>query len=164
MGEERSAGQCGEGPRLRGAQPTQDCLGKRGCFSAGLPVRAFLGIGRLPYQPPLTVICLAKSPPREARYSAGNHLQQLWEGTIMRATIALACTIVAAQLLSATGPAQAAPKAKAQAPAAERWCLRTESGGSDCTYHSLAQCRATNPGQNTDCWRSRREHKGTPGR
>ena len=83
----------------------------------------------------------------------------------MRATIALACTIVAAQLLSATGSAQAAPaKAKAQAQAAERWCLRTESGGSDCTYHSLAQCRATNPGQNTDCWRSRREHKGTPGR
>jgi hypothetical protein len=71
----------------------------------------------------------------------------------MRATIALACTIVAAQFLSTTGPAQAAakPKAQVQAQAEERWCLRTESGGSDCTYHSLAQCRATNPGQNTDC-------------
>jgi hypothetical protein len=72
----------------------------------------------------------------------------------MRATIALACTIVAAQLLSATGPAQAAP-AKAKAEAGERWCLRTESGGSDCTYHSLAQCNATRAGNAYSfCWRS----------
>jgi hypothetical protein len=71
----------------------------------------------------------------------------------MRTTIALACTIVAAQLLSATEPAQAQ----------ERWCLRTESGGSDCGFSSLAQCRATNPGQATICWQSRRAHKGTPG-
>ena len=87
----------------------------------------------------------------------------------MRATIALACTIVAAQVLSATGPAQAAPaKAKAQAAkaqAAERWCLRTESGGSDCGFHSLAQCNETRAGNAYSfCWRSRREHKGTPGR
>ena len=73
----------------------------------------------------------------------------------MRATITLACTIVAAQLLNATEPAQAQKQGL--------WCLRTDSGGSDCTYSSLAQCRASNPGQNTDCWRSRREHKGTPG-
>jgi hypothetical protein len=93
-----------------------------------------------------------------------NHLHQLWEGTIMRATIALACTIVAAQLVSATGPAQAAP-AKAKAQAAERWCLRTESGGSDCGYRSLEQCNATRAGNAYSfCWRSRREHKGTPGR
>ena len=82
----------------------------------------------------------------------------------MKATIALACTIVAAQLLSAIGPAQAAP-AKAKAQGEERWCLRTESGGSDCTYHSLAQCNATRSGNAYSfCWRSRREHKGTPGR
>ena len=85
----------------------------------------------------------------------------------MKATIALACTIVAAQFLSTTGPAQAAakPKAQVQAQAEERWCLRTESGGSDCTYHSLAQCNATRSGNAYSfCWRSRREHKGTPGR
>ena len=52
----------------------------------------------------------------------------------MRATIALACTVVAAQLLSATEPAQAQKQGL--------WCLRTDSGGSDCTYSSLAQCRA----------------------
>ena len=83
----------------------------------------------------------------------------------MKATIALACTIVAAQLLSATGPTQAAPaKAKAQAQTAERWCLRTESGGSDCGFHSLAQCNETRAGNAYSfCWRSRRAHKGTPG-
>src|SRR5215467_11924412 len=85
---------------------------------------------------------------------ARGSLRKLWEGTIVRATIALACTIVAAQLLSATEPAQAQQ---------EPWCLRTDTGGSDCGYSSRAQCMAGSASQNPICWQSRREHKGTPG-
>jgi hypothetical protein len=63
-----------------------------------------------------------------------------------------------------TSRASESASARAKAQAAERWCLRTESGGSDCGFHSLAQCNETRAGNAYSfCWRSRRAHKGTPG-
>jgi hypothetical protein len=82
--------------------------------------------------------------------------QHLWEVTTMRITIALISTIVAAQLLGATEPAQAAP-------AQTRWCLRTDSGNSDCSFDTLKQCQASRFGLTSgSCFRARREHPGTP--
>jgi hypothetical protein len=84
--------------------------------------------------------------------------QQEWEVMAMRAVIALMPIVVAALLLGAT----AAPQA-ALAQTQQRWCLRTGSGNSDCTFTSLAQCKASRSGLTSGtCFRARRQHRGTP--
>ena len=71
----------------------------------------------------------------------------------MRAVIALASTVVAALLLGAMEQPQAAP---AQA---QRWCLRTGSGNSDCSFNTVEQCKASRSGLTSGtCFRARRQH------
>ena len=64
----------------------------------------------------------------------------------MRTFIALTLAFVAALLLSAPEPAQAQRG---------RWCFRTSSGNVDCSYLTLAQCKASRPLQAT-CFPSNR--------
>jgi uncharacterized low-complexity protein len=75
----------------------------------------------------------------------------------MRAVIGLISTFVAALLLSATVPAQAQRH--------EHWCLRGDTSAPDCSFNSLAQCKAARgAGGAGTCFRARRSHAPTPGR
>jgi hypothetical protein len=44
--------------------------------------------------------------------------------------------------------------AQAQNKTSDRWCFKNTFGGSDCSYHSLAQCKASRP-PDTSCFRAR---------
>jgi hypothetical protein len=43
-------------------------------------------------------------------------------------------------------------------PTSDRWCFKNTFGGSDCSYHSLAQCKASRP-PDTSCFRARNNPK-----
>jgi hypothetical protein len=53
-------------------------------------------------------------------------------------------------LAGATGLAQAQ-----RAPAQSHWCYQSPDGMTDCSYNTLAQCKASRPLQST-CFRARR--------
>jgi hypothetical protein len=75
----------------------------------------------------------------------------------MRAVFALTLTFVAALLMSA--PAESAQAAKGKGR--YLWCYRSSDGLIDCSYDTLAQCKASRPLESS-CYRSRRLRYGTP--
>jgi len=66
-----------------------------------------------------------------------------------RAAIALTSMFVVGGLfLSTMEPAQAAAKP-------QRWCFKLDEGGANCSFTSLAQCKASRP-LTSPCYRARR--------
>jgi hypothetical protein len=73
--------------------------------------------------------------------------------TAMAAKAAIALTsmfVVGGLLLSTAEPAQAAAKAPTG-----RWCYKLPDGGADCSFDTLAQCKASRP-LTSPCYRARR--------
>ena len=66
-------------------------------------------------------------------------MTKLWMGAVVAGALALA---------GAMEMAQAQNK-----PATDRWCFKNQFGGSDCSYHTLAQCKASRPAD-TSCFRA----------
>jgi hypothetical protein len=71
-------------------------------------------------------------------------MTKLWMAAVVAGAFALA---------GATELAHAQTK-----PTNDRWCFKNTFGGSDCSYHSLAQCKASRPAD-TSCFRGRNNPK-----
>jgi Protein of unknown function (DUF3551) len=60
-------------------------------------------------------------------------------------------SVVVAGMLVLAG---ATELAQAQQPKPSRWCFKSPEGETDCSYHTLAQCKASRP-LNAACYRGR---------
>jgi hypothetical protein len=76
-------------------------------------------------------------------------MTKLWMSAVVGGVLAL---------VGATGLAQAQ---RAPAQAVQRWCYQSPDGMTDCSYDTLAQCKASRPLQSY-CYRGRRSQAFYP--